>query len=309
MANRTALFSRKQSGGVFTIDDLKQHPGNIWFVDSGHAAASDTAGFGQNPDTPVATIDYAIGLCTASNGDVIYVMPGHAENLTAADTIDVDVAGVSIIGLGNGNLMPTLSTTAAAGSVTIDAANVTLRNLKLVANFATGTTTGMTVAATADGLTLDGLKFRDTSAANEFLIHVSVATTVTDMTIKNCSFVTAAGSMTGSVVFAGSSTDTVIENNYWYVDSSDSVVDHQTTAAVNLVLRDNCIINIDTGAAGYCVEAKTASTGAAYRNFFGYNKVDAEVSVGDAMWWFENYASNTIAESGLLDPATAHAIP
>jgi len=38
--NRTALFSRNQPGGVFTINDLVNHPGNIWFVDSGDANAS-----------------------------------------------------------------------------------------------------------------------------------------------------------------------------------------------------------------------------------------------------------------------------
>ena len=71
MPTRTALFSRKQSGGVFTVDDLSEHGGDIWFVDSGHAQASDSAGYGQNPDAPTATIDYAIGLATASNGDVM----------------------------------------------------------------------------------------------------------------------------------------------------------------------------------------------------------------------------------------------
>ena len=44
MTNRTALFSRHQPGGVFTVDDLEQHPGDIWFVDSGATAASDATG-------------------------------------------------------------------------------------------------------------------------------------------------------------------------------------------------------------------------------------------------------------------------
>ena len=119
---RTALFSRHQPGGVFTIDDLEQHPGDIWFVNNTVTAATDATGYGQNPDAPFATLDYAIGQCTASNGDVIYVMPGHAEDLTAADSIDVDVAGIKIIGLGWGALKPTFSTTAAAGSFKVDAA-------------------------------------------------------------------------------------------------------------------------------------------------------------------------------------------
>jgi hypothetical protein len=240
---------------------------------------------------------------------VIYVMPGHAENLTAATSVNCDVAGVEIIGLGNGSLIPTFSTTAAAGSITIGATDVTIRNIKLLANFATGTTVGVTVAAAGDGCTLDGLKFRDTSAANEFLVHIGVATTVTDLTVKNCSFVTAAGSLTNSILFAGTSTDCVIEDCYFYVDSSDDVIDHLAGASANLVVRRCVIINIDTGAAGYCLRYKSDGTGVAYDNRFAYNKVDAEISIGAAAWWFQNYASNTIAESGLLDPATTHAIP
>ena len=308
--NRTALFSRKQSGGVFTVDDITEHPGDIWFVDSGHASASNAAGFGKNPDAPFATLDYAVGNCTASNGDVIYIMPGHAENLTAADTVDVDVAGVTIIGLGRGPLKPTFSTTAAAGSITIDAANVAIKNIKLLANFATGTTTGLTVTASADGLTLDALDFRDTSTANEFLIHISVATTVTDLWIKNCSFIAlTGGSMTNSILFAGTTSDLVIEDCVFLVDSADDVIDHLTAKATDARVSRNIVINADTGAAGYCYRTHATSTGIANDNRFGYNKVDAEISTGAATWWFQNYASNTIAESGLLDPATTHAIP
>ena len=46
---------------------------------------------------PYATIDYAIGQCTASAGDVIIVFPGHTETITAAAGIALDVAGVSIV--------------------------------------------------------------------------------------------------------------------------------------------------------------------------------------------------------------------
>ena len=134
---RTALFSRKQAGGVFIVDDLKQHPGAIWFVDSGHAYASDSAGFGRTPDAPFATIDYAVGMCTASQGDVIYVMPGHAEVVSAAGDLDLDVIGISVVGLGNGSLQPTVTLdTADTADVDVDAADITVENIHFRANFA-----------------------------------------------------------------------------------------------------------------------------------------------------------------------------
>ena len=307
---RTALFSRHQPGGVFTIDDLEQHPGDILFVNNTVTAATDATGYGQNPDAPFATLDYAIGQCTASNGDVIYVMPGHAEDLTAADSIDVDVAGIKIIGLGWGALKPTFSTTAAAGSFKVDAANVLVRNIKLVANFATGTTAGMTLTANATNLIVEDCDWRDTSAANEFLLHVTIPTGVGPCTFRDCTFVTAAGSMTNSFLFAGTSTDFTIERCYFFVDSSDSVIDHLAGASTNLRVSDCTIINQDTGAAGYCVQQKSDGTGVVSRCLLAYNKVDAEISVGAATWWFENYATNTVGtSSGVLDPAAGAAVP
>lgn len=283
--------------------------GNEFFVGSAITGKTDAANYGTSPKSPLATLDYAIGRCTASNGDVIHVLPGHTENLTVATSIAADVKGITIIGHGNGSLIPTFSTTAAAGSITISAADVTIKNIKLVANFATGTTAGITIPATGLGCTLDGIQFADTAATSEFLVHVSVAAAVTGLTIKNCTFTTLAGSLTNSILFAGATTDTTIDNCYFFVDSADSVIDHAAAAAVNMVVRNCVVINADTGAAGYCLQHHADGTGVAHDNRFAYNKVDAEISVGAKVWWFNNYASNTIAESGLLDPSTAHAIP
>jgi len=291
------------------LNAIERTPGNVFYVDSGATNASDTVNAGDSWASPLATLDAAIGKCTASNGDIIYLAPGHAESLSVATSVDADVAGITIIGLGSGSVKPTFTSSAAAGSITVGAANVTIKNIRLVAGFATGTTTMMTIEAAGTFCTIEDCDFRDTAAASEALIHISVAALVTDLHIKGCSFITAAGSMTGSVVFAGASTNTLIEDSEWYVDSSDSVIDHQTTAAIIFRMRRCSIVNIDTGAAGYCVELKTASTGCVHDCRFGYNKNDAEISLGDAVFWFENYASNTIAESGLLDPATTHAIP
>ena len=100
MATRTPLFNRTQPGGVFTISDVVAHPGDIWWVCS--TTGVDAAGYGQNPDAPCATINYAYDLATAAQSDVIYVMPGHEETLLNATTLVPDKAGISIIGLGRG---------------------------------------------------------------------------------------------------------------------------------------------------------------------------------------------------------------
>jgi hypothetical protein len=104
--------------------------GNVFFVGGAVTGATDNVTYGKSPQLPFKTVDYAIGQCTASNGDVIYVMPGHAETCAAAVTCDV--AGVSIIGLGRGRNRPALTVTGAIDLVTVTAANVHLENLRLI---------------------------------------------------------------------------------------------------------------------------------------------------------------------------------
>src|SRR3990167_6036958 len=42
------------------------------------------------------TIDAAVGACTADQGDVIYVMPGHTETVSAAAGFVMDIAGIEV---------------------------------------------------------------------------------------------------------------------------------------------------------------------------------------------------------------------
>ena len=89
--------------------------------------------FNVDPDGEVrffATIDAAVGACTANAGDVIYVMPGHTETVIKASGLDLDVAGITIIGIGTGSLRPTINFTTVVGAdMDVVAANVTIQNI------------------------------------------------------------------------------------------------------------------------------------------------------------------------------------
>src|SRR5680860_1259199 len=82
------------------------HPGKAFYVNkSGGTLAYGQQSTGSNSNkgtlqAPFATIDKAINSCVASRGDVIYVLPGHAETVADATTLVPDVAGVAIVGLG-----------------------------------------------------------------------------------------------------------------------------------------------------------------------------------------------------------------
>jgi hypothetical protein len=146
-------------------------PGNNDYGTTGSVfyVHSDGGGLGTSV-SPFATIDYAIGRCTPNKGDVIRVMEGHTETITAAAGIACDVAGISIIGMGNGTNRPTINfTTATTADIDIDAANVKIENIYF-------DLTGIDAVAAAI----------DVNAAN--------------FTMKNCDFLMADG--TGQAVIA-----------------------------------------------------------------------------------------------------------
>lgn len=102
--------------------------GNVYFVDSSTGSNGNS---GTDADHPFATIDYAIGKCSANKGDVIICMPGHAEAVSSAGAIAADIAGVSIIGLGRGDDRPTLTFgTTEAADINFTADNILVRNFK-----------------------------------------------------------------------------------------------------------------------------------------------------------------------------------
>lgn len=119
-------------------------------------------------------VDSAINACTANHGDVIYVLPGHTENVATASAITADVAGVTILGIGSGADKPTFTFSSADNSATwvISAASVVLKNI-------IGTTSddGLTNAfvVTGDNCELD-LEWRDTSDILEVATAVRLDT-------------------------------------------------------------------------------------------------------------------------------------
>src|SRR3990170_2889471 len=106
------------------------HPGQVYWVSNATTSLlpGQVGGSDGNPGSfsaPFSTLDYAIGRCTAGRGDIIFIKPGHAETITSATTIALDVAGVAIVGLGNGSARPTFTfTTANTATIGVSAANM-----------------------------------------------------------------------------------------------------------------------------------------------------------------------------------------
>jgi hypothetical protein len=170
--------------------------GKAWYVSSTSSRCQDDPAHGKDPETPFATLDYAIGRVEAdggaNRGDVIIVMPNHAETITGAGGITADVAGLTIVGIGNWNQRPRfLMDGATTVTFVVSAADTTVANCV----FASGHSNVVTCFnVTAAGFTLISCEFENNAANEDFLTCVK-ATSTTDnnadgLKVMGCRWVT-----------------------------------------------------------------------------------------------------------------------
>ena len=243
MGIKSPLYYRKQSGGGWLVGDESYSTGNYWWVDSGNTSnGADSAGFGQTPDAPFLTIDYAVENCTANNGDIIIAMPGHAEVVIEAGGLDLDVVGITIRGIGSGSDQPTITfTTADTADIDIDAANVTIENMHIVAGFAD-------VAAAidvncADFTIRDSRLTGDNAGLNALIWIQDAAAGGSDrITVENCYCEDIDTSNTHFINLAGTGDGHIIRNNVLIGDWGTMCLGG-AGAVTNATILDNRISN------------------------------------------------------------------
>lgn len=174
-AKFSSLFSRRTPGGIYTIANIGDVPGDVWFVDSAATGAGDTTAKGRTPDAPFATLAYAFSSDLVDSGDVVYVMPGHAETVNAAGDITMDIAGVTVIGLGRGSSRPTFTyATDTAATWLITAANVSVRNVLITCTGTIDVANAITI--TGADVSLIDVDVRDSASTSQFADPIIVST-------------------------------------------------------------------------------------------------------------------------------------
>lgn len=282
---------------------ITTNPGRVFWVNGTTVVAEGGVGGSDNgPGTyqkPFATIDYAVGRCTANRGDIIMVMPGHSENISAASSLDVDVAGVAIIGLGRGSLRPDLNFSATAGTVDMAAANTLLHNVTLTADVS-AVVVGVNIDA--NYVTLDAVEFNYNATGDDFITMID-ADTVTGFTISNSKLIAEDTAGCNEAIRLDTAHETIIENCYIYGDFTDGAIIGEGAASTNVLIRNNCVYNSDT-TAGFVLNLSVACTGLAAYNTFGTLFATAPETAVDpgSLLCVENYVCNAVDESGALVP-------
>ena len=240
VGSRTPLFYKSVPGGPPVILDSSKFSGNIFYVDS--AVGTDGAGYGSTPDAPLATIDYAIGLCTANQGDVILVLPGHSETLAAL--ITVDKAGISIIGLGEGAARPQITVGAVIDGISITSNDVLVENLYI--NEATAAATSNINVAAARAILR---KIHMDLGAND-VDAITVTAAGELFTVEDCTAVVTANGPDSWIKFEGVVDRPLIRRNTIVATDGtnafdDGVLDFNSVAVTNPVIVGNVFADND----------------------------------------------------------------
>lgn len=297
----TELFSRWM-GGTLQIADHGKSTGNRFWVDSG--TGTDSASYGRSREAPFASLDYASTQCTANQGDIIYVMEGHAETILLSTTCNLAVAGVTVIGLGSGADRPTFTFgTNNAATMTIDAASVTVQNLVFVCG-----KDGQTIMLdiNADDATVVGCEFRADATyqpATMVDINGGSANAADRAKVLNCKFTSLTAGATQAIEIGEVADGVEIVGNYIYGDWSTAGIHNPTgKVATNLLIKDNVVGNLNSGS--HAIEIVSACTGHCVDNRL-YGDTIASILDPGSLMCNGNKGTDAIDQAGGDLPLTA----
>lgn len=267
------------------------HPGKVFYVADGDTAGNTPAVIGRRTPSdgndgsfmaPFKTLDYAIGRCLANRGDVIYVLPGYVDTLAAASEIDVDVDGVTIIGVGDGDKQPLIQFDAATATFVIDADNVKVTGMHFAASV-TAVAVGIDIKDGSDDFNISGNRFSAQAlTTDEFEDAISVTTSDRGVIANNYFDMDEAGAAS-AVHLVGVCLGCTIKDNYVTGDYSAACIESITTAQEQVLISGNTLINGVHGGLNTvaCVSMLTGSTGVIQNNNC-YTNVTAAVTAAIA---------------------------
>tara|TARA_Y100000310_G_scaffold171619_1_gene171820 strand:+ start:649 stop:1866 length:1218 start_codon:yes stop_codon:yes gene_type:complete len=272
--------------------------GDVYHVDSGHTDANATND-GTSPKYPISTVDVAVGKCTASNGDIILISEGHAETLGAAAALDLDVAGITVIGLGNGSNRPTLTlATATTADIDVGAANISLVNVVIDMTGIDAVAAGLDVDAA--GFTMEHCRIVISDGTGQAVLGVVGDANADQLKIKDCVFFGSTDAGPTSAIRLNGSEEAEIINCRIIGDFSAAGIEMVTAAPTNLLIEKCDIENynaVDVGIEGF------ASATGTIRWCTIRIATDGQVTyintVGN-LNLFENYGVNNNGETGQL---------
>jgi len=227
--------------------------GNMYFVHSGTGSAYSA---GTDIDHPMATLDDAINKRTANQGDIIIMLPGHAETIVTASAIDIDVAGIKIYGIGEGEDRPKITIGTLTGACIEFAANSTVFKNVIVIGAIDALTTPLLLKGV--GLDID-IETRDSTNLIEATTWFLSEATCNHLKLKTKHVGFTDGSGNTSYIKLVGADYPRIEVDF-FGKANTSVVEFSGTAAINAIVKGFIYNQGDTTYAKFVVDTIGGST-------------------------------------------------
>jgi len=271
--------------------------GTVFFVSSGVGSDGNS---GKAPDKAFATLDFAIGKCTASKGDVILLMPGHAETLTAQ--INADVAGISIIGLGTQNLRPALTGNGTIDVIDVSAANILIENVEFPVPGTDAQTADINIDAA--GCTVRNTLHHGSTTSKNKVDIITLTANADDALIDGARIYNVTVEVVGGIVLEGACSrveirNCMVQDAIGFTDGciSDEAIALQAYIHHNVFSNakaDTVVMNFVTNSTGVC----------SFNHVNGrHTTIASNVVPGTGMAFFENRVVEEAAKNGAVIPA------
>ena len=290
------------------------NPGEVFWVNNttvtakGAKGGSDTGNKGTYKE-PFATVDKGISSGKIARGDIVYVMPGHAETVSTT-SIDLDIAGITVICLGSKRNQAVFTYDATGSTITISAADCSWVGgvhqstiLDCASAFTIGAATGATVAEA---------QFDDTSSILNFLSIVTTGSTdneADDLTVaSNVWYGLNTTPLAFVSILAAELRPTVYNNEAYLAATSGGEF---ITLAAKIVSAASFTHNthVVVGATGtttgiFLTGSGTTSTGIVRENYVSSLDTTSELiaTAGTGLVYHENYYTGVADKSGKLWP-------
>lgn len=272
-------------------------PGQNIYVNSAHTQATDDTAHGGSWDYPLAKIEYALaqGMVIADNNDIIHVGPGHEETITNAVYLDFDVAGITVLGYGNGTNRPTVTFEGTnAAVVDVGASNITIKNFIFRASI-DAIAIGVDILAGMTNCKIIDCDFGPgEGATDEFAIALQVNAGCNYTEISGCKFYAGAAAAVASIKIEGTSTHVDIHDCVFTGAHSGQCILGGTAASTDVDIHHN---SFATTSAVPTLSLVAASTGMVRHNDIVVGSADFATAMDIGNCW--NIFNKMIANDDL----------
>lgn len=243
----------------------------------------------------MAELAAAIGAVTANT--IIVCLPGHVESI-GNESLVLDVAGVSVLGLGRGTIQPRFHFEHANAEISVAADNVGLRGLRFSADV-TAVAVGIEIEDGSEHCAVIGNWF-DTVAegTDEFNVAIRTNDAANFALIEDNDIDMGIAGAVAAVSFTQDTYRTIVRGNRVWGDFSTACVNGITTLSAELLIEKNLFVNgiggnLNTEPA---IELLTGSTGIIRDNDIATNlSTMAAAIVADTCLSYRNYYNEDIS--------------